>query len=267
MKRSKPGRSLPRRLASALATTLVSVGALILVWQVFLWVLDVDPFVGKTPVDVFHYLFTDEGHAANRHEVVSLFFTTIWDATLGLVVGGFTSIAVAVLFVVSRPLERTFMPIALALRSVPVIAMTPVLVLIFGYSRSAVIAVVGIVVFFPTLVLVSHGLRSVSSEAFDLLSVYDADRITVFRKVRLPSALPSIFAAARVAGPGAIVGALLGEWLASGKGLGYRLISDTVKSRYNELWAAAVLITATAIAIYEIIGAIERAVLDRYRMN
>lgn len=252
------------RLARALLTTLISFLVLLVVWQLFLTLLDVDSFVGKSPADVYRYLFTDAEASTNRSEIWSLFATTMRDAAVGFVLGGLASVLVAVLFVLSRPIERTFMPIALAIRSVPVVAMTPVLVLIFGFSMRAVVAVVAIVVFFPTLVLVSHGLRSVSSEAFDLLAVYDADAATVFRKVRVPSALPSLFAAARIAGPGSIVGALLGEWLASGEGLGYRLISDTVRSRYNELWAAAVLITVTAIAIYEIIGAIERAVLDRY---
>lgn len=256
--------SVLRAAGKAVLTTALSFVALLAVWWLFLKLVGVSSFVGKSPRDVYRYLFTQPGASTNRSDLLRLFGVTMRDAGLGFVVGMTVSVLVAVSFVLSRTVERTFLPVAMAVRSVPVIAMTPVLVLMFGFSARAVLAVVFIVVFFPTLVLVSYGLRSASSEAFDLLAVYDADPVTVFRKVRVPSALPSLFAAARIAGPGSIVGALLGEWLASGKGLGYQLISATTRSRYNELWAAAVLITVTSIAVYEIIGAVERVVLDRY---
>jgi ABC-type nitrate/sulfonate/bicarbonate transport system permease component len=190
---------------------------------------------------------------------------TLRDAGLGFVVGLVISSLVAIGFVVWRPLERIFLPLAMSIRSVPVVAMIPTIALALGgRNLRGVVIIVTIVVFFPTLVLVSHGLRSARVEALELMAVYNANARTIFLKVRLPSALPGFFAAARIAGPGALVGATLAEWLYSGNGLGALILQSGTTSKYNQLWSASVVLLVIAIVLYGIIGALERVVLARF---
>ena len=78
------------------------------------------------------------------------------------------------------------------------------------------------------------------------------------RKVQLPSALPAVFASLRIAAPLALIGALLAEWLATGKGLGYLMLQSTTLSNYNMLWSATVLVTAYSLSLYTAISAVEK---------
>lgn len=252
------------KIGRALLTLAASTLVLLVLWVGFLKVFGINSFVGKGPGDVYRYLFTVDGASGNRSVLVHALRTTLWDALLGFVVGGCASVAVAVAFVLWKPLERSLLPIAMVLRSVPIVAMVPLLALAFGRGTLGTIVIVGIVVFFPTLVLVTNGLRSVTKEAIEVMAAYDASDTTTLRKVRLPGALPSVFAAARVAAPGAILGALLCEWFLTGKGLGYLLLSAGTQTKYNLVWAATVLLTVVSILLYTLVTTIERVVLDRY---
>jgi ABC-type nitrate/sulfonate/bicarbonate transport system permease component len=111
---------------------------------------------------------------------------------------------------------------------------------------------------------VVFGLRSAPSNAFDLLAAYGAREATVLRKVQIPYALPAVFASARIAAPGALLGAILAEWLATGQGLGDLMVTSSSTSNYSMLWAAVVLITAVSILVYNLVSVIERPVVARF---
>ena len=257
--------ALPQRSLNPVVNAVLSIVVLLLIWYGFLKVFDVDSFVGKTPRDVWRYLFTASEASANRSVIFDALGVTLRDAGLGFVVGLVFSSLVAISFVVWRPLERIFLPLAMSVRSVPVVAMIPTIALALGgRNLRGVIIIVTIVVFFPTLVLVSHGLRAVRVEALEVMTVYNASARATFVKVRLPSALPGFFAAARIAGPGSLVGATLAEWLYSGEGLGALILKSGTTSKYNQLWSASVILLVIAVVIYGVIGALERVVLARF---
>ena len=153
------------------------------------------------------------------------------DAGVGFVVGLAVAFVVAVLFVLSQTIEAAFLPIAMVIRSVPLVAMTPVITLVFGRGLLGTTVVSGIVVFFPSLVIMVFGLRSAPRQAADLCRAYGGSPFMTLRKVAVPSALPSIFASARIAVPGALIGALLAEWLATGKGLGAQMLDRRLDLR------------------------------------
>jgi ABC-type nitrate/sulfonate/bicarbonate transport system permease component len=84
------------------------------------------------------------------------------------------------------------------------------------------------------------------------------------RKVQIPTALPALFASLRIAAPLALIGALLAEWLSTGKGLGYLMLQSESLSNYNMLWSCTALVTIYSIVVYSIIAAIERVMLAKY---
>ena len=260
------------RLLANLGSVLVSVVVILALWIGFLRLYHVQSFVAKSPIDVWRYIFTqhaDKVHAlrsaaANRRVLFGNLKTTLGDATLGYVAGIVVALAVSCVFVLSRIVEQAFMPVALVLRSVPLIAMAPLLTLIFGRDI-AVAAIVGtIVCFFPALINIMYGLRATPRSSLDLMRSYGASRWTTLRKVLIPSALPSIFAALRINVPAAMIGALLAEWVATGKGSGAEMLTVQNTFDYGELWSAVVLVTAVAMLAYTVVSAIEAAVLARY---
>ncbi len=260
------------RLAGNLGSVLVSILVMLALWIGFLKLYHVQSFVAKSPLDVWRYLFTqrvDKVHALrsaaqNRHILFSHLKTTLRDASLGYVAGFGLAMVVAVVFVLQHMIEEAFMPVALVLRSVPLIAMAPLLTLIFGRDILVVTATGGIVCLLPALVNIMYGLRSAAPSSLDLMRSYGASRWTTLRKVLVPSALPSIFASLRINVPAAMIGALLAEWLATGKGSGAEMLTVQNTSDYGELWAAVVLVTAVAMIAYSVVSALEAAVLARY---
>jgi ABC-type nitrate/sulfonate/bicarbonate transport system permease component len=260
------------RLARTLGSLLVSLVVVLALWEGFIRFYHIQPIIAKSPIDVYRYMFTqrvDKVHgyrsaAANRTVLFHNLKTTIRDASLGYVAGIVLAMAVACIFVLQRTVERTFLPITMTLRTVPLIALTPMIVLIFGRSILAVSVIGGIVCFFPALVNIMLGLRATPKSALDLMASYGASKLTVMRKVLIPSALPSIFAALRINVPASVIGALLAEWLATGKGSGFEMLTVQNTFDYGELWAAVVLVTLISIVMYSIVSAIETGVLTRY---
>ncbi|MBL7495502.1 ABC transporter permease subunit [Frankia sp. CNm7] len=252
------------RLGRTFGSVIASVAVILGLWYAFLEVFDLNKLVAKRPEAVYRYLFTAPKAPENRREIFEQLMHTLGDAAAGYVAGTAAAMVVAVLFVLYRPVEQSFMPIAMILRSVPLVAMTPIITLVFGRDLLGVTVIAGIVVFFPSLVNLVFGLRSTPQAASDLVLAYGGSPLTVLRKVALPSALPALFVSARIAVPGAIIGALLAEWLATGKGLGYYMQHAQQTFNYSGVWTSVVVITAVSVVIYAVVGVIETIVLARY---
>jgi len=237
---------------------------ILVVWQLFLELFHVDSFIGRTPADVWDFLTNGQTGSDARQQLWDASLTTLTDAGLGLFAGASVAVIVALIFNLAPTAEHTFMPVAIVLRSVPLVAMTPIITLIFGRGLMGVTVIAGIVTFFPVLVNVSLALRSTPKAAIDLCHAYGADATTTLRKVQIPTALPAFFASLRIAAPLALIGAQLAEFLATGKGLGYLMLQSMTLSNYNLLWSAVVLVTIYSVIVYSIIAAIEKVALAKY---
>lgn len=254
-----------RKVLSSVISIIVVLGA----WRLFLWAEHIDHFVGKTPMDVWRYLTASSTAATSqslptRGHLYPAAITTLKDAFFGLAAGTAAALVCAIVFNLRRSVEQTIMPLAMVLRSVPLVAMTPLITLVFGRGLVGVTVIAGIVTFFPTLVNVTLALRATPQASVDLFRAYGAGPLKTLRKVQLPNALPAIFASLRVAAPLALVGALLAEWLATGHGLGYLMLQAGSLSNYNLLWTAAALATAFSMILYTAISAVEKLVLLRF---
>ncbi len=253
-----------RRVARTLLLVGVSLALILGAWQGFIEYLSVSPMVARSPGDVWAYLVTGEGASAHRGLVWDGLSITLTDAGFGLVAGLVAAAVVAIVFILSRTVEQASMPVAMIVRSLPLTAMTPLVTLVFGRALLATTVICGIVVFFPALVIIVFGLRSASPQAADLVRAYGGSTWTTMRKVMIPSALPSFFTAARISAPAAIVGALLAEWLATGKGIGYQMLFDITTFNSDDLWASVVVVTLASLAIYSLINVLEGFVLARF---
>ncbi|MFB9528470.1 ABC transporter permease [Nonomuraea roseola] len=250
------GRTIVRVVGPLVPSVVIVVAG----WWLFLEVFGISPLVGKRPPQVWSYLSTPEGFDA----VSGALGITIRDAAVGFTTGMIAALVVAVTFVLFRPVEQTFMPVAMLLRSVPLVVMTPLITLVFGRDLVGVAVIGGIVVFFPALVNIAFGLRSASPQATDLVMAYGGGRMTVLRKVAIPTAMPAVFASARISVPASIIGALIAEWLATGEGIGAEILRAIGGFRYDEVWADIVVVTGVSILAYAVVGVVESLVLARF---
>ncbi|WP_439957559.1 ABC transporter permease [Nocardia crassostreae] len=253
-----------RPIGRFLLPLLVSLILLVALWWGFLQLYPQVGLVGKTPGDVWAYLMTGPTSDTVRQSIFGELRITLRDAAIGFGLGMGGALLVAALFVGVPAVSQAFMPVAMLLRSVPLVALTPIIVLIFGRGLLGVTVMAAIVVFFPALVMIMTGLRSAPRQAMELVAAYGGSQWTALRMVAVPAALPSVFAAARVSVPGALIGALLGEWLGSGTGLGAGLIRAIPTFQYNRLWASIAVVTVVSVFAYAVVGVLENLVLARF---
>ncbi|MCH4249888.1 MAG: ABC transporter permease subunit [Microbacteriaceae bacterium] len=265
--RARMLRSVLTATGRAILTALITLLVIGLLWWGLLVVFNLSPYVTRGPLDVWNYLVTAHGAAAHRLELLPLLGVTLAHSALGFALGMGVAVLAAISFRLSSGIEGAFMPVAMLLRSVPLVTIAPVIILIFGIGSSASVAVIaGIVVLFPALVTIVQGLRSASPQMLEVVSVYGGSEATATRKVALPAALPAIFAAIRISVPGAITGALLAEWLSTGDGIGAAVQKYIPQAEYDRLWAAVVAITFVSVLLYSLVQLIESIVLARMGM-
>jgi ABC-type nitrate/sulfonate/bicarbonate transport system permease component len=257
------GGRIYRALASA-GFLLLSVAVALAGWYALLRLFDLNGYFAKTPDAVFRYVASDPDAAAHRQELWGALKVTMVDAAVGYLVGTVVAVVMAVVVVTVRAVEQTMMPVAVVLRSVPLVAMAPLIALVFGRGLLGVTVIVALVVFFPTLVNLTVGLRAAPQPATELVTSMGGSAFHAATMVRIQYALPALFASARIAVPAAIGGATLAEWLATGDGLGSLLVVAYSSSRFGTLWAGAVLVVVVSVGLYALIGTVERSVLRRY---
>ncbi|MEV8135511.1 ABC transporter permease [Microbacterium aurantiacum] len=259
-------RSTLRALGRSVLTFVLTIVAVVVIWVGSLWVFGISPYVGKGPVEVYEFLFTVPAAAENRERLFGQLAVTLGHATVGFAAGLVAALVVAIVFQLSKGVEHALMPLAMLLRSVPLVAMAPVIILIFGRDFASIAVIGGIVVFFPALVTIVFGLKSASPQMNDLVTVYGGTSWTRLHKIALPSSLPEFFAAVRISVPGAITGALLAEWLAVGGGIGGAVGGYVAQAQFSAVWTAVVLVTASALILYNLVQIVESVALARMGM-
>lgn len=240
-------------LRGALTVVLV-VGGLVLLWVVVQRVSGLNRALFPTPTDVL--AATRDG----RSELWAAARTTLIGALGGFVVGNAAGVVLALVVARSVTASRFVLPVAIGIRVIPVIALAPLLTLVLGRGLATVVAVSSLLVFFPTLINTILGLRSVTQDQVDMLRMVDASPAQIFRRLRLPAALPSLFAAFQVAAPASVLGAMLAEWVASGNGLGYLILRSSFSFQVGLMWAAVIVATLIAVIAASVTAALGRRV-------
>lgn len=259
-----PVGGIVRRAATSLTYLAVTVGLALWLWTTAIDVFELNAFFAKKPGDVWEFLVTGPVAGEDRAALLDALRLTLRNAGLGYLVGTVGALGLAVAVVANRSLEQAIMPVAIAVRSVPLVAMTPLIALLVGRGLWCVLVMSGIVTFFPSLVNLVDGLKGAPRGALDLAHAYGAGPLRALVKVRMPYALPSLFASARIAGPLAILGAVLAEWLATGEGIGNYMVVAQGTARYTAVWASVVVITVASVALYGAAGTAENLVLRRF---
>ncbi len=184
-------------------------------------------------------------------------FQTGLSATLGFVASVALGVLVGVLLSTSRRVQQIFYPYAVFFQTVPVIAIAPLLVIWFGYGMPTVVASAFIVSVFPMIASTLAGLRSTDPALIDLFRLYGASSRQRLWKLRLPFALPSILTGARIAGGLAVIGAIVGEFIAGG-GLGGIVDESRTQQRVDRVFAAVLLASLLGWVFFALINGLSR---------
>ncbi|ABG05945.1 binding-protein-dependent transport systems inner membrane component [Rubrobacter xylanophilus DSM 9941] len=243
-----------KRRSSSFKTWLyavLSAGLVFGMWQLATILFDIPTYILPTPVEVTFTAFEE------RQRILDAIGVTGLEAVGGFIVGNFTGFLAATLIAYSTTAARTLLPIGLAIQSIPIVALTPFLTLLFGRGFATVMIIAAIIVFFPTLVNGVLGFRSVRAEALEMLGIMSASDWQVFWHLRFPTALPNLFAAFRIGAATSILGAMIAEWVTTGSGLGYLILQAGVNFEVELMWAAILISSMLALTALALISLVE----------
>ena len=241
-------------VVAALTSMAGGVG-LIVLWQLIVTVFNIPLYVVPAPTDVAQSLINDFEMLQRN------LWPTAFSAAAGFFIGNAVAIILAVVFVHNAAVERSLFPVAVVIRTVPIVAVAPVLVLMLGSGYAPKITIAALISFFPTLVNMVRGFHAVDPQAIELFRVLSASRWEIFWKVRAYSSLPFLFSSLKIAATSSVIGAIVAEWIGSNQGLGALIIDATFNFRAALLYSTMVVASLLALGFFFLIGAIEKRVV------
>lgn len=169
---------------------------------------------------------------------------TLFEALVGLLIGGGLGLVFGVVLSQSRLLMKMFYPYIVALQCMPKVALAPLLVIWFGFGLTSKIIVVALLCFFPMLVNTITGLRSVSQDNLELFRAIGAPRSATLRHLYIPAALPNILTGLELAIVVSLLGAIVGEFVGAEKGLGVLLVQAQFQMNIPAVFAILLILVA-----------------------
>ncbi|MBK8136914.1 MAG: ABC transporter permease [Chloroflexi bacterium] len=242
--------------------TIVVAVAVLGIWELVVTVFNIQQFILPKPSQIAMRFF----------EEVNLFVTgqgsilfqasgaTFYEALGGFILGCGSGILVALVTARFTMLSEAMMPFAIAANSVPIIAFAPIMNNWFGLTNPASkMAIVAIIVFFPTMINTVRGLTLIDPRQLELMRSYAAGPFKILRAVRIPNAVPYIFSALRVASPLSMIGAVVAEFFGGPRAtLGVFITQEASGFNFDRAWAAIVMASIIGIGFYTIIVYAER---------
>lgn len=252
------GRSgaVASRLRDVAPPAMVFIGALA-VWQILVVGLGIKQFVLPAPLAIA------QAWVENLPELWPAATYTLWEVFVGLVLGSVAGIVAGGLTARYVAVRESLLPFAIAANSIPIIAFAPIMNNWFGIDQQISKAMIAAVIcFFPVMINTVRGLTSVDAPTLELLRSQAASDAQVFRLVRVPTALPFVFIALRVATTLATIGAVVGEYFgAPHSSLGQYIVRYSSFLNFERSWAAIVFACAIGIGLYVLVVIAERLIM------
>jgi NitT/TauT family transport system permease protein len=226
----------------------------IALWQLAITVFKIKVFILPGPGQVFANLF----NIGTEHDWWKHINATVMEVLLGFVITTAVGIFLAILISWSKLLSQIFMPIIVLFNSLPKIAVAPLFLLWFGYGLLPNILIAFLAAFFPVVINSVTGLNAVDDDLLNLVRYLNASKLQVFVKIRIPNSLPHIFAGIKISATMCVVGAIVGEFLASEKGLGYQLRDAQAFIDTPTMFACLLLLSLIGVLFFSCIQIVER---------
>ncbi len=239
----------------------ILIAVLLLLWETGVRFFEVPNFLLPAPTEIAT-LFVDEWALIQMHSLA-----TVWAIASGYVTAVVFALAVSALMIRFPLIERLIMPIFVGLQSVPKIAIAPLILVWIGAGSGSKIAVVMSIAFFPIVINTMAGFKEVDRGLADVFRSVAASERQMLFKLRLPYAIPYIFAGLRIATTLAVLGAIVAEWLAASNGLGYLVLSGSFNFNTARSFAAIISLAVIGTLFFNLMSWIETRMSWRTGLN
>jgi NitT/TauT family transport system permease protein len=229
----------------------------IAVWQLSIEIFNIQRFLLPKPWAIVSSFWTQRG------ALWSAGWLTLKEALGGFAIGSGLGIAFAVLLARFRRLGEALMPLAIAANAIPIIAFSPIFNAWFDpLSPAPRMATAAVLCFFPVLVNTLRGLTSVRPAQIELMRSYASGELEIFRRVRVPTALPFLFASLRVATVLAMIGAIVSDYFGTFGSLGITIKNAVSLFDFETAWAAILMASILGVGMYVAVSLVERLALQ-----
>ena len=243
-------RDFWRKTEHARTIALVLLG-LIALWEALVHLFQVKAFLLPAPSLVISDIVSNPAFFARQ----SWYTTYITLVGFLIALGGGVALAIAI--VSSKVLDKTFYTLLVATNSVPKVALAPLFVIWLGTGSAPKLAIAAIIAIFPIVINTTIGLRAIDSDMIDLAVSARASRRDIMMKIRFPNALPNLFAGAKIGISFALIGAIVGEFVAGEKGLGSVILTSQASFNSARAFAAILLLGVIGTVMFYIVEAVE----------
>ncbi|MBN2002126.1 MAG: ABC transporter permease [Anaerolineae bacterium] len=238
-----------------IASVLAILGSALICWEIIVRVRHVPVYMMPAPTVIVLELFNKIVYYLRAS------FVTLAEALGGLLLGLLVGITTAIAITFWRQLERGMLMLAILIKTTPMVAITPLLIIWFGFGPLPKVIVTGLITFFPVLVNFHSGLHAVDAATLALFHSLNANRRELFRYARWPSALPYLFDALKVVAPLSLVGAVVAEWAGASVGLGRAMWLAYTNLNMPSLFAAVFCSALMGIGLYLVVIGLEKRVV------
>jgi ABC-type nitrate/sulfonate/bicarbonate transport system permease component len=232
--------------------------ALVVLWEVLVAVLNVQRWLLPAPSVIFAELFDSPGFLLGHAGL------TLAEILIGFAVSIALAVVIASGIIWSRTVERSIYPIIIASQTIPIITLAPLLIIWVGTDIMSKVIVIVLFTFFPIVISLVSGLRSVDQEMVDMFRTLGASPWQTFSKLMIPSSLPSFFAGLKVAAVVSVIGGVIGEWFGASAGLGWLMKIAGGQFQTARVFAAIVVLSILAMALFAAVVALEKWSLRKY---
>jgi NitT/TauT family transport system permease protein len=237
------------RKATRFAAWLLSAIVLLCFWQWYTKKFDVSPAIFPSPLEVWQSLRANLADGTFTKDLV----VTLREVLIGFFGGSFVGFFLALVISEFRPVRTIVYPYVIGLQSVPKTALAPMFLIWFGFGIQSKVALVVSTVFFPVLINTLSGLERTDPDQLDMLRAYCGRRWRIFMRVKLPSALPALFAGLELAIVLAIIAAVVSEFLGAVGGLGYRILTYNTNLDMAGEFAALAVLSLTGFVLHAMV--------------
>ena len=243
------------RKATSALYPLLAVGVALLIWEWAVRAFQIPELILPSPSEIFTDLWVKR--------VMFIEFTrpTLSEVLVGFAVAAIFGILLGVLVSFSSLANKTVYPLLVSSQMVPKVAVAPIFIIWFGTGLQAKVLIAFLIAFFPIMVSTMVGLEAIEPDMIKLFRSMGAGRIRTFIKLSFPAALPNIFAGLKIGMTMAVVGAVVAEFVAADKGLGYYLIYANGQLDSAGVFASLFLLTFIGVVLYYMIDGVQRVVM------